>query len=217
MLGISISVGAGSAGAVVANRLSKNNKVLLLEAGGNPVYHSSVPFMCYEMMHLPQFSWNHRTVPQSKSSQSIVDKSSLWPRGKVLGGSSTLNYMIYVRGSPLDYDEWANITGDPAWKYENVLPYFKKSLDYHGAFSDNSMSAVFNMFLASVCTSIGLQNEFKGLILLTEQHYGETPYGYLHVEKLSYGPMIEQFTKAGKELGFKAADLNGPQVVGNCT
>lgn len=64
------------------------------------------------------------------------------------GGSSNLNYMLYVRGHPLDYEYWANITGDPEWKYENVLPQFKKSLDYNGAFSENgtTTNTHFNMF-----------------------------------------------------------------------
>lgn len=60
-----------------------------------------------------------------------------WPRGKALGGTSNLNYMLYVRCHPKDYDNWANITGDPTWRYENVLPFFKKSLDYHGDYASN--------------------------------------------------------------------------------
>ena len=67
----------------------------------------------------------------------FLQKISTWPRGKSLGGSSNLNYMLYVRGHPLDYDNWANLTGDLTWSYENVLPYFKKSLDYHGEHTAN--------------------------------------------------------------------------------
>ena len=73
-------------------------------------------------------------------------QQSVWPRGKQLGGSSGLNFMIYSRGHPLDYDNWANLTGDPTWRYENVLPYFKKSLNYNGKFGANSMNIIIKLF-----------------------------------------------------------------------
>ena len=60
----------------------------------------------------------------------------MFPRGKLLGGSSNLNFMIYMRGCPHDFDNWANLTGDPSWKYENLLPYFKKMENYEGNFPD---------------------------------------------------------------------------------
>ncbi|CAG7835887.1 unnamed protein product [Allacma fusca] len=91
-----IVVGGGSAGAVVANRLSRNNKVLLLEAGTDPLPMQSIPGFTLEFMHSPYVDWMYRTVPQKYSHfGQIHENVSMWPRGKTLGGSSTLNYMLY--------------------------------------------------------------------------------------------------------------------------
>ncbi|OXA41986.1 Glucose dehydrogenase [FAD, quinone], partial [Folsomia candida] len=180
-----IVVGAGSAGSVVANRLSKNNKILLLEAGGDPSPFTSIPLLTPENFILPENSWNYKTVPQKLSNQAMKDKKSFWPRGRALGGTSNLNYMLYIRGSPFDYDNWANLTNDSGWNYNNLLPYFKKSLDYNGAYKEN------------------------------EKHYGQTPYGYLHVERKRYeSPLAKYFMDAVHELGYKEVDTNGGQQVG---
>ncbi|CAG7827198.1 unnamed protein product [Allacma fusca] len=129
-----IVVGSGSAGSVVANRLSRNNRVFLLEAGGDPIHLHTIPGLAPDLLHRPQIDWIHKSLPQKDTLKAHVEQVSRWPRGKALGGSSNLNYMLYVRSHPLDYDNWANITGDPTWSYENVLPFFKKSNDYHGHF-----------------------------------------------------------------------------------
>jgi len=119
-----IIVGAGSAGCVLANRLSENPdcKVLLLEAGGSddsPLI--STPAM---MAMLPdsKFDWRFRTVPQKHCNM----RRFPWPRGRTLGGSSAINYMIYIRGHRNDYDHWYSL-GNKGWCYEDVLPYFLKS------------------------------------------------------------------------------------------
>jgi choline dehydrogenase len=120
-------IGAGSAGCVLANRLSADarNTVLLLEAGGednNPWIH--VPVGYFKTMHDPAFDWCYRTEPD----QGVAGRQIDWPRGKVLGGSSSLNGLLYVRGQREDYDRWAAL-GNPGWSYADVLPYFKKSED----------------------------------------------------------------------------------------
>jgi choline dehydrogenase-like flavoprotein len=131
------SVGAGSAGAVVTNRLSQHNKVLLLEAGGDPLFYNSIPGLACEMLGKSEVDWKYKTVPQDNSHLAMVQNRSSWPRGKLLGGTSNLNYMVYIRGHPNDYDNWAKLTGDKSWAYENVLPFFKKSINYNGDYKDN--------------------------------------------------------------------------------
>ncbi|CAL8106812.1 unnamed protein product [Orchesella dallaii] len=128
-----IVVGGGSAGSVVTNRLSENGKysVLLLEAGGKPSPYNTLPGLAPFNLHMPT-DWKYRTVPQQHSCYDVEERRMHWPRGKVLGGSSQLNFMIYIRGNPHDFNNWANLSGDPGWAYENVLPFFKKAEDYHG-------------------------------------------------------------------------------------
>ncbi|XP_073985159.1 glucose dehydrogenase [FAD, quinone]-like [Rhodnius prolixus] len=124
-----IIVGAGSAGAVVANRLSEVNNwnVLLLEAGGDETEISDVPLLA-AYLQLTKLDWQYKSEPQGTACLGMGNKRCNWPRGKVLGGSSVLNYMLYVRGNKKDYDHWESL-GNPGWGYEEVLYYFKKSED----------------------------------------------------------------------------------------
>ncbi len=123
-----IIVGAGSAGCVLANRLSAhaNKRVLLLEAGPSdwhPLIH--MPAGIARLANNHRLNWNYRTEPEPQ----LLGRSLWWPRGKTLGGSSSINAMCYIRGVAADYDDWARVTGDPGWSWPQVLPWFLKSED----------------------------------------------------------------------------------------
>lgn len=133
-----IIVGAGSAGCVLANRLSSDPKikVCLVEAGpkdSSVMVH--VPLGIIGMMHSKKMNWRYYT----ESEPLLNDRKLFWPRGKTLGGSSASNAMCYIRGHACDYDEWAAL-GNEGWSYQDILPYFKKSEhqergedDFHGS------------------------------------------------------------------------------------
>ncbi|XP_018787280.1 PREDICTED: glucose dehydrogenase [FAD, quinone] [Bactrocera latifrons] len=180
-----IVVGGGSAGAVIANRLSevRNWTVLLLEAGGDETEISDVPALA-GYLQLTDLDWKYTTTPSATRQycQAMKGDRCFWPRGKVLGGSSVLNAMVYVRGSRNDYNHWEAL-GNPGWGYENVLKYFLKSED------------VRNPYLAKTA-------------------YHETG-GYLTVQESPWRtPLSIAFLQAGMEMGYEVRDINGEQQTG---
>jgi choline dehydrogenase-like flavoprotein len=122
-----IVVGAGSAGCVLANRLSEDGaRVVLLEAGPkdrNPMIH--IPAGVRTLLYNSRVNWNYSSEPE----KGTAGRRIYWPRGRVLGGSSSINGMQYVRGNPADYDGWAQ-RGCKGWTFDDVLPYFRKSEDF---------------------------------------------------------------------------------------
>ncbi|XP_031330245.1 glucose dehydrogenase [FAD, quinone] [Photinus pyralis] len=180
-----VVIGAGSAGAVVASRLSEvaNWTVLLLEMGGDENEISDIPALAgYAQMS--EFDWMYQTSPpgDSKYCLAMIGDRCNWPRGKVLGGSSTINAMVYVRGNRRDYDDW-EAQGNPGWSYEDVLPYFLKSEDNR------------NPYLAK-----------------TKYH---NTGGYLTVQEAPWRtPLAISFLQGGRELGYEVRDCNGEKQTG---
>lgn len=148
-----IVIGAGSAGCVIANRLSQNNDttVLLLEAGNpdtKPEIH--IPAQA-SSLYGSEVDWAYMSEPEP-----YLDGRKMYlPRGRVLGGSSSINLMIYIRGNPHDYDHWQGL-GNPGWSYQDVLPYFKKSenqqrgaSEYHGVDGELSVTDIMSPAVVS--------------------------------------------------------------------
>lgn len=179
-----IIVGSGSAGSVLAARLSERSDVtvLLVEAGGHFEERNvaDIPGLWHEML-LTDFDWAYYTVKQKNACLGLAQGKSYWPRGRVLGGSSVINLLQYTRGSRHDYDEWERL-GCQGWNYTSVLPYFKKSEDI-------------------------LIPELKN-----SEYHGR--YGPMGVSDGRFTPMADFYLKAGQEMGYNIVDYNGEDQEG---
>ncbi|XP_051155532.1 glucose dehydrogenase [FAD, quinone]-like [Leptopilina boulardi] len=189
-----IIVGAGSAGCVVANRLTENSKwtVLLLEAGKEEPLIANVPGFTL-FTERTYYDWNHQIEPDTNSC--LLPDGCTFAHGKGMGGSGTMNFMLYVRGNQEDYNNWERM-GNTGWSYKDVLPYFKKSEDnkdqdilrtsseYHGtggylpvqrmSYVDNASKILFNALqeLGYNSTDINGKNQLGSMILQTTTRNG---------------------------------------------
>ncbi|XP_063825214.1 ecdysone oxidase-like [Ostrinia nubilalis] len=181
-----IVVGAGSAGCVLANRLSEDPRVtvLLVEAGGDPPVESNLPAL-YKYVARTQNDWNY-TTPQCLQYKCHPNSRINLPMGKMLGGSSSLNLLKYTRGDPHDYDTWARIANDDSWSYDNILPYFIKSERME---TDAVLKSPTGMFHGSK--------------------------GYMGVTKINNLSKTKKYLDALQELGFNTVfDTNGNYTLG---
>ncbi|KAG0053336.1 hypothetical protein BGZ83_001301 [Gryganskiella cystojenkinii] len=193
-----IIVGGGAAGAVVANRLAEDPevKVLILEAGGTDDFLSSrVPGLAV-MIQESKSDWSFRTTPQS----GLNGRRLHQPRGKMLGGSSSMNAMMYQRGPASDFDKWAEILGDNGWSYKECLPYFKKSEGFH------------DPDLPAATTQAQKTSNTKFDTFEPEFHGTTGPW------RISYQPMMDcsaSFIEATQKEGIPITkDLNGKTSLG---
>jgi choline dehydrogenase-like flavoprotein len=127
-----VVIGAGTAGSTVTNRLSEVPKwdVLLLEAGKDEIKFTDMPVFAAHFQ-LTDYNWGYRAQPQKDACLALKNRRCNWPRGKGMGGTSVINYMIYTRGHPRDYDGW-EAAGNPGWGWKDVWKYFLKSENAHG-------------------------------------------------------------------------------------
>ncbi|KAK2156357.1 hypothetical protein LSH36_215g00002 [Paralvinella palmiformis] len=188
-----IIVGAGAAGNVLANRLSENDQVtvLLLEAGGDDVKKPSIhiPASAAELQQT-EFDYGYKSVPQKRACRGLNDKQVFYPRGKGLGGSGSINYMSYTRGSRHDFNLWSEL-GCTGWSYKEVLPYFIKSEDntnseyiksgYHGKDGPMKISDFKKTPLVQAFLDAGLHLGYKMIDINGAEQLGfSNQQGMLH-------------------------------------
>ncbi|MER7676332.1 GMC family oxidoreductase N-terminal domain-containing protein [Streptomyces sp. NPDC096934] len=173
-----VIVGAGSAGCVLANRLSRDERVrvLLLEAGGPDTDELIRVPAAFGMLFGSSVDWGYRTVEQPRASRTFS-----WPRGRTLGGSSSTNVMIYTRGNRYDYDGWRDAYGAEGWGYEDALPYFVRSESnsrlgkpYHG--SDGPLYVEDRVYTHELSRS-WLDAAVEGGLVPNDDFAGESPTG----------------------------------------
>ncbi|QHE74757.1 GMC family oxidoreductase [Hydrogenophaga sp. PBL-H3] len=194
-----IIIGAGTAGCLMANRLSADasKRVLLIEAGRRDDYHwVHIPVGYLYCIGNPRTDWLYNTEPEA----GLNGRSLRYPRGKTLGGCSSINGMIYMRGQSRDYDQWAQLTGDDSWSWHQALPYFKMHEDHHlGATGWHGAKGSPSEMLAQPAT----ESEDLWLHLLRHHRAG----GEWRIEKQRLRwDVLDAFSQAAQQAGIPATD-----------
>ncbi|XP_069679696.1 glucose dehydrogenase [FAD, quinone]-like [Periplaneta americana] len=180
-----IVVGGGSAGSVVASRLSEEKQwnVLLLEAGGDPTPTSDIPALMIALQDT-DLDWQYRSEREPGRYLGLKDNRCKFPRGKVLGGTSIINFMMYVRGMKQNYDDWAN-AGNDGWSFNDVLPFFKKSEDmtYQPLLQPNADNVTYHAKGGPLTVENFTPTEFeskflKAMIEMGYEHLSDINAGY---------------------------------------
>ncbi|XP_046964298.1 ecdysone oxidase-like [Vanessa cardui] len=182
-----IVVGAGTAGSIMANRLSEDPRsiVCVIEAGGDPPFETEIPSL-FAYLSKTYMDWNFTSEDDGYTAQYRQQKYLNLAQGKVLGGSSCLNHFYHIRGDPKDYDDWAKATGDDSWSWQNLMPYFIKSERIEDPYILNSKSSKY-------CGT-------KGYMGVTRESR-DLPLKYLKAFK-EMGHNIIENANAGETLGF---------------
>ena len=199
-----IIVGAGTAGCLLANRLSADasKRVLLIEAGKRDDYHwIHIPVGYLYCIGNPRTDWLYET----EAAAGLNGRTLRYPRGKVLGGCSSINGMIYMRGQSRDYNQWAAITDDPQWRWDQCLPYFKFHEDHHqGATETHGANGVPAALLNPQAHQDAASAEYFR-VLKARKAGGEWR---IEKQRLSWG-VLDAFAQAAQEAGVPAsADFN---------
>ena len=196
-----IIVGAGTAGCLLANRLSADasKRVLLIEAGKRDDYHwIHIPVGYLYCIGNPRTDWLYQT----EAAQGLNGRTLRYPRGKVLGGCSSINGMIYMRGQSRDYDQWANFTGDDAWRWDQCLPYFKLHEDHHqGATALHGAKGVVTELLKPQAHDDTASTDYFQL-LKARQAGGEWR---VEKQRLSWG-VLDAFALAAQQAGIPSSN-----------
>jgi choline dehydrogenase len=196
-----IIVGAGTAGCLLANRLSADasKRVLLIEAGKRDDYHwIHIPVGYLYCIGNPRTDWLYQT----EAAQGLNGRTLRYPRGKVLGGCSSINGMIYMRGQSRDYDQWANFTGDDAWRWHQCLPYFKLHEDHHqGATAVHGAKGVVTELLKPQAHDNAASTDYFQL-LKARQAGGEWR---VEKQRLSWG-VLDAFALAAQQAGIPSSN-----------
>ena len=201
-----IVVGAGSGGSTVSGRLAENGyQVLVVEAGGWPHYIQQFPGHAgtFATCEDDNYCWPYVATPQEHCCKAYINRQPKTSTGKGLGGGSQLNYMMYMRGTGRDYDEWESL-GNPGWSYKDVLPYFKKAeryhnpsnssepidMDYHG--TNGRLSVMTNGDMTPFSHLIGQAGKEMGLqlaIIMERNRMSKLCLGHIQHKRMVSGQM----------------------------